>query len=308
MGLALRALAAFIGRLPWRALGPIGAVLGWLAGSVLGIRRGHVEAAMDAAGIASSRRSARAMYRALGRSAVELLWLGGRAARGEAHARIDAASIGPWREAIGGGRGVVIAASHTGNWDLAACTMAREVDLLVVTKRLSVGSIDRFWQSTRAAHGVRLADARGAVREVRDVVRCGGAVAMMIDQVPDARSRALVVDFLGRPALVDRAPAVLAAACGVPLVVAASRRNEAGEQTLHVLEVLVPPLRGRRAWIDEATVAATRCLDRFVRAYPDQWLWLHRRWKHLDQSQRVGTLPPPCTIRSSSPGVASRAV
>ncbi len=308
MGLALRALAALVGRLPWRALGPIGAILGWLAGSALRIRRDHVEAAMGVAGIPSSPRSARAMYRALGRSAVEFLWLGSRAARGETHARIDAASIGPWRDAIGGGRGVVIAASHTGNWDLAACAMAREVDLLVVTKRLTVRSLDRFWQSTRAAYGVRLADAHGAVRGVRDVVRRGGAVVMMIDQVPDSLGRAVVVDFLGRPALVDRAPAALAAACGAPLVVAASRRCEDGEHALHVLAVLAPPPRGRSAWIDETTVAATRCIDRFVRAYPDQWLWLHRRWKHLDQSHRVGTLPPPCTIRSSSPGVASRAV
>jgi KDO2-lipid IV(A) lauroyltransferase len=248
------------------------------------------------------------MYRALGRSALELLWLGGPGAGGGTHARIDAASTGPWRDAVGRGRGVVIAASHTGNWDLAACTMAREVDLLVVTKRLSIPSLDRFWQSTRAAHGVRLAEARGAVQGARDVVRRGGAVAMMIDQVPERGGRAVVVDFLGCPALVDRAPATLAAALGAPLVVAASRRDDDGEYVLCVLDVLVPPVRGRRAWIDETTVTATRALERFVRSYPDQWLWLHRRWKHLDQGPDLATLPRPCTIRSSSPGAASRAV
>jgi KDO2-lipid IV(A) lauroyltransferase len=130
---------------------------------------------------------------------------------------------------------------------------------------------------------------------------------MMIDQVPASPRHAMVVEFLGRPALADRGPAILAAACGASLVVAASRRDRRGEHVLHVLDVLVPPKRGRGAWIDEATVVATRALDRFVRAHPDQWLWLHRRWKHLDPGPRMATLPRPCTTRSSSPGAASRA-
>jgi len=307
MGAVLRAVAALVGLLPWRALGPAGAVLGWFAGSVLRIRRAHVEEAMRLGGVADPGGRARAMYRALGRSALELLWLGSPGGQVGSHARVDEASVASWREAIGGGSGVVIAASHTGNWDLAACAMAREVDLLVVTKRLSVKSLDRFWQTTRAAHGVRLADAHGAIRVARDVLRRGGAVAMMIDQVPARRAQAVVVEFLGRPALVDRAPATLAAARGVPLVVAASRRDDRGEHVLHVLDVLVPPCEDMRAWIDQATVAATRALDRFVRAHPDQWLWLHRRWKHLDPGPRVATLRRQCTIRSSSPGAPSRA-
>lgn len=308
MGPVLRLLAALVGRLPWGALGTLGSILGWLAGSVLRIRRAHVEEAMRLAAVPDERVGARAMYRALGRSAVEFLWLGRRKARIEAHASIHAESLGPWRDAVGRGRGVVIAASHTGNWDLAACAMAREVDLLVVTKRLSVRSLDEFWQSTRAAHGVRLADAHGALEGARSVLRQGGAVAMMIDQVPQSTRHAMVVEFLGRPALADRAPATLAVAQGAPLVVGASRRDGAGHHTLHVLSVMMPPDRNKRAWIDEATAAATLALDRFVRSHPDQWLWLHRRWKHLDQRPHVATLPPPCTTRSSSPGAPSTVV
>jgi KDO2-lipid IV(A) lauroyltransferase len=308
MGPVLRLVAALVGRLPWRALDSLGALLGWLAGSVLRIRRAHVEEAMHLAGVSGERARARAMYRALGRSAAEFLWLGRRGACLGAHADIDAESLGPWREAIGLGKGVVIAASHTGNWDLAACAMAREVDLLVVTKRLSIRSLDHFWQSTRAAHGVRLADARGALDGARSALRRGAAVAMMIDQVPESTQRALVVEFLGRPALVDRAPATLAVAEGAPLVVAASRRDRDGQHVLHVLKVLMPPDRNKRAWIDHATVAATVALDRFVRSHPDQWLWLHRRWKNLDRRALVATLPRPCTTRSSSPGAPSTVV
>ncbi len=278
---------------------------------------------MSVAGIAEVSRQARAMYASLGASAIEFLWLTSRGEEATRRVTIDEASLPRWRSALGQGRGVVIAASHTGNWDLAASAIARDVELLVVTKRLSVLALDRFWQSSRARAGVRLADARGALARGRDTLRRGGAVAMMIDQAPRLTRHAVAVEFLGRPAFADRAAAALAAASRAPLVVAASRRDARGAHVLHVLEVLEPPARATRAtrpWIADATVSATRALDAFVRAHPDQWLWLHRRWKSppppegwpasvgVDLAQRGTTLPRSWRkIRSSSPDAPSRA-
>ncbi len=280
--MALRILAAIIGILPWRALEPLGAIVGWVAGSLLRIRRSHVEHAMCAAGIEGERRQARAMYRSLGASALELLWLARRGDESVQHVRVDGPSLAPWLRSRALGHGVVVAASHTGNWDLAACAIARQMELMVVTKRLSVTSFDTFWQSTRSHQGVSLVEANGAMRRARIALGRGAAVAMMIDQAPGSRRQALGVEFLGRPALADRAPAVLAAAAGAPLVVAASLRDSNGEHVLRVLDVIVPPERPTRRWIDEATLSATRALDGFVRAHPSQWLWLHRRWKTVD--------------------------
>jgi KDO2-lipid IV(A) lauroyltransferase len=284
----------------------LGALLGWLAGSVLRIRRRHVEESMRAAGIARASMHARAMYAALGASAVEFLWMALRGGPALARVRFDEASGVRWREVLGqgraGGRGVVVAASHTGNWDLAACAVAREVEFLVVTKHLRIGWLDRFWQSTRARLGVSLSDADGALARSRAVLRRGGVVAMMIDQVPVSPRHASPVDFLGQPASADRAPAALAASMRVPLVVAAARRDEAGDQVLHVLAVVHPPSRPTRAWVLEATRAATRALDGFVRAHPSQWLWLHRRWKPMLRATS------PCrTTPSSSPAAPSPA-
>ncbi len=281
----------------------LGALVGWLAGSVLRIRRAHVERAMAAAGVANPPREARAMYAALGASALEFLWLALRGAPALGRVRIDESSRRAWEQELARGRGAVVAASHTGNWDFAACAVAREVPLLVVTKHLRVRWLDRLWQSTRARLGVRLADAAGAMAAARAALRGGGAVAMMIDQVPSSARHAVSCEFLGQRCAADRAPAALAASTGSPLVVAASRREAGGAQVLHVLAVLHPPPRPTRAWIDEATRAATRALASFVLAHPSQWLWMHRRWKPI--------LPAPCpprrAIPSSSPAGASRA-
>jgi KDO2-lipid IV(A) lauroyltransferase len=290
-------------------LSALGAVLGWVAGSVLRIRREHVEGAMRTAGIEQPGQAARAMYRSLGVSAVEFLWMAWVGRRALERVRVDEGSIEAWRGARALGKGVVLAATHTGNWDLAACAIARDVELTVVTKHLSVKWLDRLWQRTRAKQGVALVDAAGALGTARDALRRGGAVAMMIDQVPSASRQAVEVDFLGREALADRAPAALAAAAGAPLVVAASRRLPDGTHRLHVLGVHVPPPRPGPAWVASVTVDATRALDAFVRDHPSQWLWLHRRWKRLDQGSAAAMLASPCssTTRSSSPAGPSRA-
>jgi len=280
----------------------LGALLGWLAGSVLRIRRRHVEESMRTAGIARVAVEARAMYGSLGASAVEFLWMAMRGRPALARVRFDEASQVRWNEALRQGRGVVVAASHTGNWDMAACAVARDVELLVVTKHLRVRWLDRFWQSTRARLGVTLSDADGAIARSRAVLRRGGVVAMMIDQVPLSPSHASPVTFLGQTAATDRAPAALAASARVPLVIAAARRDEAGAQVLHVLDVLQAPARPSRAWILEATRSATRALDGFVRAHPSQWLWLHRRWKPM-----LRRTSPCRAIPSSSPAAASPA-
>jgi KDO2-lipid IV(A) lauroyltransferase len=240
---------------------------------------------MQAAQIANPGAEARAMYRSLGTSALELLYMVALGKDCAAHAVLDEASRERWETAIGRGRGVVIAASHTGNWDLAACAVAREVELLVVTKRLHVRWLDSFWQNARAAQGVALAEPSGAVARVRAVLARGGVVAMMIDQVPASPRHAVTAEFLGRTAWVDRAPAAMAAACRAPLVVAASWRQAGGEHALAVLDVIDPPPRPSLAWVSQASVMATRALDQFVRVHPSQWLWLHRRWKPLDPRQ-----------------------
>ncbi len=254
------------------------------------IRRAQVEAAMKRAGIARPAFEARAMYRALGAGAVELLAL----SRDDgvlANIAFDSASQERWSDAVRAKRGFVVAASHTGNWDLAACAVAREIELVVVTKHLSVGALDAFWQRTRAARGVHLVDAEGALAVAREAIARGAAVAIMIDQVPVARRHALEVDFLGASAFVDRTAATVAATTGAPLLVTAAERTATGH-LLHVLAVLEPPRRDRRAWIDTATRDATRALERFVLAHPRDWLWLHRRWRAPADIRGRATMMP----------------
>jgi KDO2-lipid IV(A) lauroyltransferase len=281
LGVLGRIFAGSIGLVPRASLPRLGAALAWLVGAVLRVRRVHVESAMKRAGIVRSRVPALAaeMYRSLGTSVVEILWLA-------AHRNVPAselASIDEWSHAILSGAhergcGVVLATAHAGNWELAAAALAERYPLTVVVKPMSVGWVERLCRGARKARGIGLASPDNALAASRDALSRGEMVAMLIDQVPDRASHSVIADFLCGRADVDRSPAALAAAMRVPLVVAVSRRVGGG----HVLEALAcldPPDRDRRAWAVEATRTATRVFERWVHAHPSEWLWMHRRWK-----------------------------
>ncbi len=278
----LALLAGAAGALAFADLPVLGRALGAFVGGVLRVRRAHVEAAMARAGIADPSATAAEMYRSLGVSFLELLWLGG-ARRPELEARVAIAP--PTRRAIAEllapGRGFVLAASHTGNWDLAAVATAHVLGpIAVVTKRLSLGPADRLWQWTRSQLGVSLVEGGvGALAGARAALAGGRAVAMMIDQVPPSRAHALPCTFLGQSAWVDRAPALVALRAGVPLVVTTAERLDDGRQRLSIAAIDAPPARRKSAWADQATERATAALDAFVRRRPTEWLWMHRRWK-----------------------------
>lgn len=271
--------------LPWRAMRPLGALLGFLAGSILRIRRAHVDRSLDRIG---ARASAVAMYRSLGIGALELLWLAG-----ASQARRDAV-LDRFVEvdAIPPDTGI-LGASHTGNWELAAAAVARTRRLYVVAKPFSNAGFDAFVARLRAKLGVRTLDPRGAARAVTKALRSGALVVMPIDQVPERSAHAVTATFLGERAYVDRAPFVLARRASTKVLVCAAHRD--GDR--HRVRALATSTDAKDA---------TAALDRFVRTHPDAWMWLHRRWRapfdRLEKSAWIARTTP-----SSSPVARSRA-
>jgi KDO2-lipid IV(A) lauroyltransferase len=267
--------------------------LAWIVGDLLGVRRRHVVASMRRASVRAPARTARRMYRSLGRGVFELLALSLAPARrarvaglGEALDLVRQRREAAQGRAGGAARGVVVAAAHTGNWDLVACSLAEHVRVTVITKRLSVGWLNRWWQALRVNRGVHLVEAGAAARRASSELARGGWVVAMMDQAPE-RARAVVsTEFLGAVADVDLTPALLAVRAGCPLVVAFPYRTRSGH-AVALAGVLYPPTKADRAWACRAMIQATQWLERFVREHPEQWLWMHRRWKRpLDEDPR----------------------
>jgi Kdo2-lipid IVA lauroyltransferase/acyltransferase len=217
------------------------------------------------------------MYRSLGRGVAELLWLLlWRPASLRNTVRLAEREFSAW---LGGASGAVIATAHTANWDLVACRLAESFPVTIVTKHLSVRWLDRLWQNLRAHRGVTLVGAGDVRREVLRALGAGHLVATLVDQAPERRRAAIRVPFLGELAWVDLAPALLAMRAHVPLAAAFPRRDPDGILGVELGPVLLPPRIPSRRWAEAAMREITAALERFIREHPEQWLWMHRRWK-----------------------------
>jgi KDO2-lipid IV(A) lauroyltransferase len=254
-----------------------GLLLAFMVGSVLRIRRAHVVRSMRLAAIPRPERTASRMYRSLGRGVAELvhLLLSRPASLGGA-VRLEQRDLVSW---LGGAKGAVIATAHTANWDLVACRLAEVLPVTVITKHLSVQWLDRLWQGLRARRGVSLVGAGGVHTGALRALRKGQLVATLVDQAPERRRAAIRVRFLGQLAWADLAPALLAMRARVPLGAAFPRRDPDGTLGAEFGPVLLPPKIPSRRWAEEATREITDALERFVYQHPEQWLWMHRRWK-----------------------------
>ena len=312
LGVLVRLVVAVVTRLPWRANSLLGGALGWLAGSALRIRRRPVVAAMERAGIAGAEAQASAMYRGLGTGIFELFWLAGAApARRERALREHVVLDVDLAAAILAARArgpLVLAASHTANWELVAFGAAQTLApsgarLAIVAKPISVGAFHAFCTQLRTACGLALIAPAGALAEARRLLAAGDVVAMPIDQVPDRARHGVSVSFLGAPALADRAPAALARSLGATVIVVGASRDR-GTHRAHLLAELHAD-GAASSWVPATTREATRLLDAFVRENPSSWLWLHRRWRApLELRTRPASPPaePARLVATGHPG------
>ncbi len=284
----LVALVFVFTRYPLWAKRPLAAATATIVGRLLRVRRAHVDASLARAGLPA--RAAMQMYRSLADGLFELLSIA--ALRIRPLSQFVAITPAA-REAIEGG--AVVATAHTANWDLCLCAAAEVARVGVVTKRLSVSWLDVLWQRIRASRGVELVFVGDARTRGAELLSDQAALVMLIDQAPE-RARGLVRSaFLGAPAAVDLAPALLAMRARKPLCVMFPLRTGPGRYVLDVACVLSPPERPQRAWAEQAMRRATTELERFVRAHPEQWLWMHRRWKPVP----VSKLRPSVVVTSS---------
>lgn len=279
-----RLLAASVACLGPRGRGVLAWLVAFLVYRVLRIRRAHVREAMERAGVGD----AASFYRALAGRAVELLALAGGAELGAAMSKLTPEAERTLRAALAEGP-VIIAASHTGNWECAAFALARHVRVSVVAKRQGVSSADRFIMDLRRRHGVSVIAPEGAVRACLGALSRGGVVVLPIDQVPHEGARSITAPFLGAPARVDKAPFVIARRAGATVLVAAQEGAN-----VHVLRVLSARGRARRErGVERLAAEATSALEAHVRAFPESWLWLHRRWRGAPEEPRP--IPKMCS-------------
>jgi Kdo2-lipid IVA lauroyltransferase/acyltransferase len=280
---AFRVVSALLGALPEGVALGIGALLGWVGGVVLRVRRADVDAhialAFPERSPAWRRRVARASYVHLGREGVAMFRLSG-LDRNAVVARTAIDGLELVEAAVRSGTGALVVSGHLGNWELGAAALAaRGLPFDVVAKGMANQAFERDLVSARERLGLRVVDVAVAPREVLRSLRAGHLVGLVADQ--NARGSGVFVPFFGRLASTARGPALFALRTGAPIFLGLSLRVSApGPPYRITLRRLPAEATGDlEADVLRVTAAHTTALEAAVRAAPEQYFWHHRRWK-----------------------------
>jgi len=173
---------------------------------------------------------------------------------------------------------VLIASAHFGSWELFAEVMARRGIAFAAVVRPLAGAFNEWVVENRRRAGVELILQRGALGNMLKALKRGLAVVQLVDQSLPAKD-GVFVPFFGRLASTTPALSMAAIRSKAPVyVVLAARDGDALSMTVEG-PIPVPDTGDRRADLTAHTAAVTRVIEQAIRARPDQWLWLHRRWK-----------------------------
>lgn len=217
------------------------------------------------------------MFANLGMNTVEMLrWLGGREQELKARIRLeDRADIRAVLEQ-GGGAGILTA--HLGNWDLMGLWAASRFPLTIVSKEIKHEALNRYWMEKRAAAGVKIVAAHHSYRQCLRALKANGCLGFILDQNM-IRREGIFVDFFGRPACTTPGLAMLAAHARAPVLPVFMLREADGRHVVRILPALPPPADRRPETLAAATQQYTKIIEDVIRTHPDQWIWMHRRWR-----------------------------
>lgn len=184
--------------------------------------------------------------------------------------------------ALAHGNGIMILTAHVGSWETALAAMsARQYDIRAVVKEQK-GELGQYVASRmRESHGVRTIPRRNAMRKIRYALKENAAVSFVLDQNMTS-DEGVFVTFFGRPACTMSSLAALSSRYACPVVPLYCYRD-ADLRRHHV--VVGEPLewestgQGRKADLTHNTQRYTDVLEDIIRRHPDQWIWMHRRWR-----------------------------
>jgi KDO2-lipid IV(A) lauroyltransferase len=179
------------------------------------------------------------------------------------------------------GRPVILLTAHFGNWEIAGYTMAVfGFKPCSVARALDNPYLERLLRDFRTRTGQEIIYKRGAFDQVAEIMQRGAMIGMLSDQ--DAGQRGVFVEFFGRQASSHKGVALLALEHNAPICVGFAKRSGNGFKFEVWMERILEPNEYRHlpdpVW--SITQDCARAFEAAVRRNPEQYLWLHRRWKH----------------------------
>jgi KDO2-lipid IV(A) lauroyltransferase len=179
------------------------------------------------------------------------------------------------KQAQARGKGVLIATAHFGNWELSAFAHAlMTAPMHIVVRPIDNPHIDRLIEQRRALSGNRIIEKKDAAREILRALKSGEAVGILIDQ-NTTLDEGVFVDFFGTQACAGSAFVKLAHHSGAAVVPGYALWSD--DERRYILRF--DPQIEMTGDVQQDTQRIHTHLENVIRLHPDQYLWIHRRWK-----------------------------
>jgi KDO2-lipid IV(A) lauroyltransferase len=286
-----QSVAALLTLLPLRLVRSIGALLGGGAYSLWAHRR---RIALDNLTKAFPDRSrgelesiAKGAFRNVGISLLELLWFS-RITPDKIRSLVRFDNPDLIRERYAQGKGLLLLTAHFGNWELLAQSVKTNLGIPVhiIVKTQANPLVDKKVNQRRTRFGNPVIPMETSLREVLKALRAGEAIGIVADQAAPMEN--VPIEFFGRNVPTHQGPAVLSLKVGSPLVALFSVRQADGSYEVYVREIPRRDLGGYTPEnVVELTKRHTKLTEEFIRTYPDHWMWMHKRWKHVPADEEV---------------------
>lgn len=180
------------------------------------------------------------------------------------------------------GKGLIMLSGHFGNWELLALAtgFVSKIPMTMIAKTQTNLLVDKIINYHRSLFGNKVVPMELAVREILGALSKGGIVAMIADQ--SAPKESIFVNFFGKHVATFEGPAVFCLRSGAAMQMGLIIRKPDFSYEVIIEEIQTSDLTEyNEATVHELTQRHTAVLEKYIRLYPEQWMWTHRRWKNV---------------------------
>ena len=191
------------------------------------------------------------------------------------------------KKAMSYGNGGVIATAHSGNWEIIGAALTHKgMKIAGVAQHQRNEGVNNFINYCRAFTGMHITD-KLDIKEMMKMLGQKYFIGLIMDQ--DGGSTGIIMPFLGYEASCVQGPAVMSRFKSAPILPAfiTEDKKRPGHHILTVLEpVFTAKTKDKQKDIYDMMASLTSLVEQHIRDYPEEWFWLHDRWKYVERKKK----------------------